>query len=175
MNVLGIAIELKKEELVLLNDLLLENQGSNSERLSLDLFERIHTACIEYGCFEDTEYLRKTAIEMIENNDDLFDRLAFCCTECIFDVHLYPMESLDDYFSVDTPTEILKTLRWFDINDDFFYEEDGMLYSISETVNLFKKHFTAEEILDRAIKELDADLQMDDEFDKVFRALKKAQ
>lgn len=177
MNVLGITVELNKEELTLLNDLLLENQDCNSERLELDLFEKIHTTCIEYGCFDSEKELRKKAIKMLADNNELFDRLAFCCTSCICDVHLYPMESLDDFFGVDeTLTEIIDTLdRWFDTNDDFFYEADGMLYSITDTGSLFKKHFSAEEVLDRAIKELDADLQMDDEFDEVFRALKKAQ
>lgn len=104
------------------------------------------------------EDLVKKAIEMLNNNDDLFVEMVneldnwngFAdCFRC------YDMCELDDLLSGKTPTEILSDIcEDFNINDNYFYYDIWGLHSADYIEVVYRDNTSSEEVFDNVLENL---------------------
>ena len=103
-----------------------------------------------------SENLRKKALTMLENDDDLF-------VECITELDCWngfadgfscwDMSELDNFYYDQPATKLLQDLTEdFNINDTYFYFSMWGLESTNDIVQLYRDNVTVEEVLDALIE-----------------------
>lgn len=102
--------------------------------------------------------LVKKAIEMIENDDDLFVELVNeldSWNGYTNEYRCYDMYDLDDLLYGKKPTEILDLVcDDFNVRDEFFYWDMWGLHSTDYIIDVYKDNTTAEEVFDNVLENL---------------------
>lgn len=103
------------------------------------------------------EDLYNECLDMLENNDDIFIE----CIKVLDGINgilegkrVYEMDEIDDYFYGCKASTILKNIDDdFDINDNYFYEDDNKIYSIDSNIDFYRDILSSQELLDFLIEE----------------------
>lgn len=102
--------------------------------------------------------LVKKAIEMIENDDDLFVELVNeldSWNGYADEYRCYGMYDLDDLLYGKKPTEILDLVcDDFNVRDEYFYWDLWGLHSTDYIIDVYKDNTTAEEVFDNVLDNL---------------------